>query len=61
MDVTYAIVKVYVIDRNDVIKRHSNVIIIWRTSIIIVTSLKNLRSEMKSVHEKESIMDVRGR
>ena len=28
MDVTYAIVKVYVTERNDVIKRHSNVFII---------------------------------
>ena len=53
MDVTYTIVKVYVTERNDVIKRHSNVITIWRTSAIEVAALlKNLRSEMKGVQEK---------
>ena len=41
MDVTYAIVKVYVTERNDVIKRHSNVITTWRTSAIEVTALLN--------------------
>ena len=62
MDVTYAIVKVYVTERNHVIKCHSNVITIWQTSAIKVTALlKNLHSEMKGVQEKESIMDVRGR
>ena len=46
MDVTYAIVNVYVTERNDVIKRYSNVITIWRTSAIEVTALlNNLRSE----------------
>ena len=55
MDVMYAIVMVYVTERNDVIKRHSNVITIWQTAL-----LKNLRSEMKGVQEKESIMGVRG-
>ena len=60
MDVTYAIVKVYVTERNGVIKRHSNVITRWRTSVIEVTALlKNL--EMKGVQEKESIMGMRGR
>ena len=39
MDFTYAIVKVYVTERNDVIKRQSNVITIWRTSAIEVTAL----------------------
>ena len=39
MDVTYAIAKVYVIERNDVIKCHSNVIAIYRTSEIEVTAL----------------------
>ena len=39
MDVTYAIVKVYVTERNDVIKRHSNVITIWRTAAMEVTAL----------------------
>ena len=58
----YAIVKVYVTERNDVIKRHSNVITIWQTSAIEVTALlKNLRSEMKGVQEKKSIMGMRGR
>ena len=62
MDVTYAIVKVYETERNDVIKRQSNVITIWRTSAIEVTALlKDIRSEMKGVQEKESIMDVRSR
>ena len=32
------IVKVYVTERNDVIKRHSNIITIWRTSAIEVTA-----------------------
>ena len=45
--VTYAIVKVYVTERNDVMKCHSYVIIIWRMSAMEVTSiLKNLRSEI---------------
>ena len=36
-----------------VIKRHSNVITIWRTSAIEVTALiKTLRSEMKGVQNK---------
>ena len=53
MDVTRAIIKVYVTDRNDVIKRYSNVITIWRTSAIEMTALlKSLRSEMKDVHKK---------
>ena len=39
MDITYAIVKVYVTDRNDVIKRPSNAITIWRTTAIEVTAL----------------------
>ena len=62
MDVTYAICKVYVTERNNVIKSHSNVITIWQTSAIeVIALLKNLCSEMKGVQEKESIMDVRGR
>ena len=62
MDVTYAIVKVYVTERNDVMKRHSYVITIWRMSAMEVTSiLKNLCSEMKGVQEIESIMGVWGR
>ena len=60
-DVRYAIVKVYVNERNGVIKRHSNVITIWRTSAVKVTALlKKLRSEMKGV-QGESIICVRGR
>ena len=62
MDVMYAIVNFYVTERNDVIKCHSNVITIWRTSAMEVTALlKNLGSEMKGVQEKKSIMGVRGR
>ena len=62
MDVTYAIVKIYVTERYDVIKRHSNVITIWRTLAVEVTALsKNRHSEMKGVQEKVSIMGVRGR
>ena len=61
MDITKAI-KVYITERNDVIKCHSKVITIWRTSAIEVSALlKNLCSEMKGVQEKESIMGVRGR
>ena len=62
MDVTYAIVKVNVTERHDVINRHSNAITIWRTSSIEVTALfKSLRSEMKGVQEKESITGMRSR
>ena len=65
MDVKYAIVKVYVTECNDVIKRHSNVLTVWQMSAIKATALlkikKNLHSEMKSVHEKECIVGVRGR
>ena len=39
MDVMYAIVKVYITKRNDVIERHSNDITIWRVSAIEVTAL----------------------
>ena len=60
--VTYVIVKVNVTERNEIIKRHGNVIRIWRTSAIKVTALlKYLRSGMKGVQEKESVMGVRGR
>ena len=62
MNVEYAIVKVYVTDRNDVIIRHSNVIKVRRMSAIEVTAfLKILRSEMKVGQEKESIMVKRGK
>ena len=61
MDVTYPIVKDYVTERNDDIKRHSDVTI-WRTSAIVVSALlKTLRSEMKGMQEKESVMGVMGR
>ena len=57
-----AIVKVYLTERNDVIKCHSNIITIRRTSAIKVTVLlKNLCSEIKGMQEKESIMGVKGR
>ena len=39
MDVTNAIVKVYVTERTDVIIRHSNGITIWQTSAMEVTAL----------------------
>ena len=62
MDVRYAIVEVYVSEHNDVIKCHSNVITIWQTPTNEVTALlKHLRSEMKGMQEKESVMGVRGR
>ena len=62
MNVTYTMVKVYISEHNDIIKRHSNVITIWWTSAIEVTALlKNLHSEMKGVQEKDSIMGMRGR
>ena len=62
MNVTYAIVKIYVTESNDVIKRHINAITIWRMSAIKVTAfLKTLRSEMKGVQEKESIISERDR
>ena len=50
LDVTYAIVKVYVTERNDIIKHHSNVIAIW-SAIEVNALLTNLRSEMKGVQE----------
>ena len=53
IDVMYAIIKVYVNERNYFIKRHSNVIIIWRTSAVEVTALKSLRSDIKGVQEKK--------
>ena len=68
MDVTYAVVKVYVTECNDVIKRNSDIIRIWQTSAIEVTTLlKTLRSEMKGVQKKkkkkkkESVMGARDR
>ena len=60
MDVTNAIVKVYVTERTDVIIRHSNGITIWQTSSMEMTALlKKLHSVMKNVQEKESVMGVR--
>ena len=54
MDVTYAIIEVYVTIHNDVIKRNSTDITIWRTSAVKLTALsKNIRSEMKDVQAKE--------
>ena len=54
MEVTYATIKVYITERNDVIERHTNVITIWGTSKIKVSAfLQNLRSEMKGVQEKD--------
>ena len=48
MDVTCAIVKVYVTGCDDVIKPHSSFITIWQTSVIEVTALlKNLKSEKR--------------
>ena len=61
-DVTYAIVKVDVSERNDVTKPHSNVITIWRASAIEMNALLKIsRSEMKRVQENDSVMCVRGR
>ena len=52
----------YVTKRNKVIKRRSNVITIWRTSAFeVIVFLKSLRSEMKDVQEKKSIMGLRRR
>ena len=42
MDVTYAIVKVYLTDRNSVIKCHKNISAIWRTFTIEVSALLKL-------------------
>ena len=55
MDVTYAIIKVYVTERNDVIKRHRFVITIRRKSAIEMTAFfkKNLRSEINGVQKKK--------
>ena len=53
MYVTYVIVKIYVTERNDIVKRYSNVITVWRTSAIEVTALlKHLCSEMKGVQKR---------
>ena len=56
MDVMYAIFKVYVSERNDVIKRHNNVIAIWRTSAIEITALlKSLCTKNESCAKKKKI------
>ena len=52
MKVTYAIVKVDITEHNDVIKRHNNVITIWRTPAIEVTELLKIYSQnLKVVQE----------
>ena len=61
MDFNYAIVNVYITERNDVIKRHSNAITISRTSAIESTAISETSSEIKGVQEKDSIFGVRGR
>ena len=51
----YAIVKTDISEIDDATKRHGNVITIWRTSGFKVTALlKNPRSEMKGMQEKNS-------
>ena len=58
MHVTYAIVKVYLTKRNDAIIRLSNVITIWRTSVIEVTALlKILSSEMEGVERNNQVCE----
>ena len=47
MDVMYAIVQVYLTERNDVIKHDSNYITIWRTSVIEVTALLKKKNYVK--------------
>ena len=54
---TYAIIKVYVTERNDIIKRHNDVITIWWTSAIEVTALLKVL-DMKGGQEKKSIIDM---
>ena len=57
-----AIVKVYVTEDYDAIKRHSNVSAILRTTATGVTALsKNLHSEMKGLQENGFIMGLRGK
>ena len=57
----FAIVKIYVPELNDVIKHHSNVITIWRTSEVEVTALlKQYVQKWKMCKNKESIIGVRG-
>ena len=58
----HTIARVYITERNDVIKRNRNVITIWRTWATEVTALlEHIHSEMKGVQEKEFMMGVRGR
>ena len=62
MGVTNAIVKVYVTEPDDVLRRHSNIITILRRTAVKVTALsKNLLSHIKGVQENNSIMCVRDR
>ena len=60
MDVAYAIDKVYVTERDDVIKCHSNVIIIWRKSAIEVTALFKMYVQKWKVCKKNSLSWVWG-
>ena len=61
MDVTYASVKVYVTESKDVIKHHSNVIIMWRTSAIETTALlKKIYVQKGTVCKKTSLSKVWG-
>ena len=55
MDVTYAIIKVYVTERNDVIKRHSNDFTIWQTSAIEVTALLKTYFQRWKVSKKKNL------
>ena len=57
----YAIVKVDVIERNDVTKRHDIVTTIWRKLDVEVTALSKPTFRNESMQEKESIMIVKNR
>ena len=51
----YAIVKVYVTERNDVTKRHGIVTTIWQTSAIEVTALSNKPTLRNERYERKRI------
>ena len=60
MAVMYAILTVYVTKRNDIIKRLSNVITIWHTSAIEVTTLLKVLIQKWKVCKKKNLSWVWG-
>ena len=51
----YTIVKVYITERKDVMKYHSNAITAWQTSAMTVTALLKIHVRKSKVFKKKNL------